>query len=119
MFYHRHNFCIVSYDWDGEVMKRLLLLCRQYEVKGRQCATTVVGGPNWTNLKKWVREYHERKNREAIPWEKAQRRELKWIIIGAIFEMAKQSRDRPWEEVEKLTETQRVVLGNLDKRWMS
>ncbi|WPB02075.1 uncharacterized protein RHO25_006709 [Cercospora beticola] len=78
--------------------------------------------PNWANLLQWMKFVHSglvppRKLTPAERWASGRHSTVR-IVISSMNNMVRCLADRPWEEVKKLLEDQRVVLATTNARWM-
>ena len=78
--------------------------------------------PNWANLLQWMKFVHSglvppRKLTPAERWASGRHSTVR-IVISSMNNMVRCLADRPWEEVKKLLEDQRVVLATTNASWM-
>lgn len=75
--------------------------------------------PNWTNLLKWLRSYHNGDTTARIPPLSAahSKQSTESLVIGGMFTIVSKMMDQPWVKVETLLKEHRYILIRLDGRW--
>lgn len=74
--------------------------------------------PNWKNLVDWCRMTHEERLSFTVTApSRAPHTDLRFLVVGGMFSIVLGMKSRPWEEVMKQLQEQRLILASLDWQW--
>ena len=115
LFYTLKEFGVENKDCDASVLHHLSLLSKRNNVSGMKYYLLRSEQPSWVSLKAWVKQYHSLKN--VGLFYKWKTHTLEHVVVGTVFQTAKQCRDMAWGCVKKLVDVHHHTLIKIDPRW--
>ncbi|KJX99838.1 hypothetical protein TI39_contig350g00029 [Zymoseptoria brevis] len=116
LFYCTNTFTVLAVNYNYATMARFLALLGTLKISKNfvKYYFDMIGRPNWSNLRDWVKRYHAGEE-DYLPPARKQTKER--ILLRALFDTARVMRGQEWRLVKKVMSAMRPALIDLDARW--
>ncbi|KAK3714221.1 hypothetical protein LTR37_008023 [Vermiconidia calcicola] len=123
IYYGCNIFHIPTTNYDSSVFLHWTTMRRRLrkEHKIRTQADGVGGRmlPHWGNLVLWLRGYYDGSIawKSKFPCDISRNESADIMVVGGMFHIVHQMKDKSWEKVLEVLEQQHMILVKIDARW--